>query len=472
MSKCTTFDLLLTAQTPVSHHDAAVQDDSNRMLFNRQKQIVRRTIPSDIIGQEWVNRIVNQEPVPLGLKELFDGLSFPEFVSVCIAHRFITIYNGLDGTGLFEGMQRYERLETRLRMAAISATTLHNLWDRLCTTLVVPVHPGKEDRPLLTLLSLPIGLQQMVLKSIVTDYRSIVALARLWADTVKQLNPKYAEKAGMEPLLAQADAPEVHLWYDAIQIVPTSDDVQVLEVPVVSANSLRHQLVREPAWQHLCWALGLNPAQPGQGPVPAGVEAIFYNGGNLVKGVTEPSGAFTFTQQIKAAYPSLDLLGGCTNSFTLGESKLRMAGWLVCSENREALRGTSAYDLPNARMSIYDMMDDVTLTRQAGTNGTGQMIFSFETLAAGVQIFTRFSLAPFAPDLTKGALLAAVDWFLQNDNTVGGSAARGFGHCVGEWISAVDPCTTLYEDYLAANREALIEGMVTGKMGTSTKVLS
>lgn len=38
------FDLLLTALTPISHHDPAITDGSNTLTFNRQKQYVRRSM--------------------------------------------------------------------------------------------------------------------------------------------------------------------------------------------------------------------------------------------------------------------------------------------------------------------------------------------------------------------------------------------------------------------------------------------
>ena len=39
-----TFELVLTAKEPISHHDPATGNDSNTLTFNRQKQFVHHTL--------------------------------------------------------------------------------------------------------------------------------------------------------------------------------------------------------------------------------------------------------------------------------------------------------------------------------------------------------------------------------------------------------------------------------------------
>ncbi len=465
------YELLLTADTPVSHHDPAVQDDSNRMLFNRQKQLRAGDYPTTLPDRALVGVILADHKVPQSIVDLFIDVTFPEFVATALTRLFIDFYNSNDGTGLFEGMERYARLEARLHQAAICSHTLRGWWDRLCATMQVPIHGGDHDDALLRLLTLPIGLQQFVLRALSDDYRSIVALARLWHTTEKQRSPEYAAKAGKGdpgPLVM------VH-WDDADdRMAPVIGGAQVLEVPAVSGNSLRHQLVREPAWLHLCEHLDLSEAEPGKGPVPPGVEAIFYNGGNIAAGAKQPTNTHYLANRARALYPSLDLLGGVTDSFDLGESRLTVAGWLVCRENRDALIGSPAYDLPAASVSVYDMLDDVTLTRQAGRTGLGQMIYSFETLCPGVQVLCRLGLSPYTGIVTRGALVAAVETYLANVPNIGGQAARGFGHVHGEWLTRPDDgdAREQYEAYLVANRDALRAGLCDGTLGTGSRILS
>lgn len=463
------YELLLTLDTAVSHHDPAVQDDSNRMLFNRQKQLLPIVGGAAMTTPEQMDRIAGAHLVPLDVAAIMQDLSFPEFVGVVLARMFLDMYNSQEGTGLFEGKERYSRLETRLHMAAIPAVSLRTWWDRLCKTLDVGIHAGAHDVALMDLLSLPSGTQQLALRALTDDYRSIVSLARLWHTTAKLASEEYAQKAGVEAMVQ----PLQRLQF----AVPESGacGVRVVEVPAVSGNSLRHQVVREPGWLHLCNALGLTAAQPGQGQVPPGVEAIFYNGGNIEAGAKQPSNVHALANAARALYPLLDLLGGVTDSFDLGESRLRVAGWLVCKENREALRGSPAYDLPSASVSVYDMIDDVTLTRQAGHTGLGQMIYTFETLLSGAQIVCRLVLAPQTSLATQGALVAAVETFLDQDNTIGGQAARGFGWVHGQWLGdapTLKEDRQVYEDYLKHNRDALLAGLMDGTLGTGSKILS
>jgi hypothetical protein len=324
---------------------------------------------------------------------------------------------------------------------------------------------------LLTLLrAAPLGIQQIVQRTLSENYRSVVALSRLWHTEAKCLSPAYAASLERPPVTQL-----VHLHWPAEQLASSASASRVVEIPAVSGNSLRHQIVREPAWLHLCQCLGLEPAAPGQGPVPPGVEALFYNGGNIVAGAKAPSNAFALAARARALYPSLDLLGGVTNSFDLGESRLRVAGWLICAENLPALQGSPAYDLPAATVSIFDLLDDTTLTRQATNAGVGQMIYSFETLAAGIQIICRLVLTPYTPPITGGALVAAVETFLSDDGQIGGQGRVGYGWTTGRWLRDPYGNTDLrraYETYLLDNRDRLIAGLRDGTLGTGAIVVS
>lgn len=465
-----TYDLLLTLATPASHHDPADQTDSNRQLFNRQKHLLPIAASPAMPDQASVDDLCEAHPVPGDIADVFGDLSFAEFSATALVRLFIDLYNSPDGEGLFGGLERYRFLETRLHAAAVVSPTLRSLWNRLCDGLQVGIHGSAHDAVLFGLLSQPPGMQQLVLRALADEYRSVVALARLWHTTAKLQDERYADRIGV-PVGAGSRV----LTFDATRIPAGSDRAAVVEVPAVSGNSLRHQVVREPAWQHLCANLGLAETEPGKGPVPPGVEALFYNGGNIQAGSKQPSNTHALAQRARALYPVLDLLGGVTDSFDLGESRLSVAGWLVCRENRTAFAGSSAYDLPAAEVSAFDLLDDVTLTRQAGRTGLGQMIYSFETLCAGAQVLCRLSLAPWTAYPTRGALVAAVDWYLANIPNVGGQSARGFGHVTGEWLGCPEGSAGAkaeYEGYLSANRMALVEGLMGGTLGTGARILT
>jgi hypothetical protein len=450
------FDLLLTFQTQVSHHDPAVGDGSNTLTFNRQLQTVERDVAAYALAQQTVDAFCETHPVPLDLQPVFAQCTFQEFTADALVRLMLDTYNSPDGVGVFSGMDRYEKLESRVRAAATRSFSLRGFWARLCRDLQLPIHGGDTDAKLLAFYALPRGLQQDVLALLVREYRSAVTIARAWHAGAKLAIDFYADAVGAETQTM------VVMAYDASVLGGESHEIVTLDVPAVSANSLRHQIVREPGWVHLVSALGLTD-------VPPGVEALFINGGNIRAGAKSPTNAAQLALAIRQMYPLLDLLGGNCDSFDLGEGRLSVAGWVVCRENADAIAGTSAESLPLADMSIFDMLDDVTHTRQATEEGLGQMIWNFETLAKGLNILVKLDLHPFTSDVTRAALFAAVEQFRQHP-TIAGQSARGFGWCKADWLGDVDADTKLYADYLAANQDALVEGIVGGQMGTGAQI--
>jgi len=450
------FDLLLTFTTQVSHHDPATGDGSNTLTFNRQTQLVKREVSAYSLAQERMTAFCQANPVPAGLQPVFEQTTFQEFAASALVRLLLDMYNSLEGTGVFSGMDRYEKLESRVRSAATRSFTLRGFWARLCHALRLPIHAGDDDVVLMTFYGLPRGLQQDMLSLIVREYRSVVTLARAWHTISKTANDYYANAIGSEVQSL------VIMSFDATQIGSKALDIVPLEVPAVSANSLRHQVVREPAWYHLVGALELSSVLPG-------VEALFSNGGNIKKGVKAPSNAADLARIIRGAYPPLDLFGGCCDNFDLGEGRLSVAGWVVCRENAESIAGTPAEFLPLAGVSIFDMLDEVTHTRQATEAGLGQMIWNFETLATGLNILVRLSLHPFTSDISRSALFAAVEQF-RRQPTIAGQAARGFGWCRADWFGNDEHDVTEYETYLVENREKLVAGIENGKLGTTTPI--
>ncbi len=467
-------DLILTAQTALSHHDPAVQDDSNRNLFNRQRVLLAGPPPSALPDQETVDRLCARHPVPVALAPVFADVSFAEFVGAALVRLFLDTYNGRnngDGEGAFSGRERYSRLEARLRHAAVGTATLRQWWDRLCRGMGVGVHPSEIDVDLLELLTVPSGVQQLALRALTDGYRTVVALGRAWHQLRKAQSERYAKAAG------QAVEPTdlVPLAFNASRIARVGDaQATVVDVPHVQANTLRHAVLRGPSFVHLAALLGLSPTRPGQGTLPPGAEAIFSNGGNIAAGAKQPADPYALAQQVRHRFPSLDLLGGVTDSFDLGESRVRVAGWLVCRENARALAGTPAEALAQTSVSAFDMLDDVTQTRRASGAGEGQMIFSFEALVQGAAVLCRLDLSPWTGELTRGALVAALDTFAENP-VIGGSAARGFARVWVERHDALrngEAARDAYERYLALNRDTLRAEIESGTLGARAVVIA
>ena len=491
-----TYGLLLTAASPISHNDPAVTDKSNRNLFNRQKQIVHREHSGAMPTQAQVDAVCAAWPAPEDFAGLLTDLSFPEFVACCLTRLFVDIYGrrgGGNGEGLFAGTTRYAMLEPRLQQAAVRSQSLRGWWNRVSTDMLVGIPEMRYDDYLLPLLTLPRGLQAQVLEVMAKEHRSIVQIARQWAAARKLQIPEYAEKAD----LPMSGGDVVLSW---ARPDGAAGSQVIAEVPAVQPNSLRHSVVREPSLLHLYDRLGLRPAFPGGGPLPAGAEALFANGSNIAngsevpdalgqvegridqllrhggnrpEGTKEASNAYLLANTIREHYPSVDLLSGCADAFDLRESRLYVGAWLVCRENAGALAGTQAAELPEIRVSAYDLLDDVTMTRQGEGKAGGQMIFGGETLCAGARIYATLQLHPSTRDLTHGALVAAVETYLQAPK-VGGQAARGFGWMSGEILSRPDAgdVRALYEEYLAEGRDRLRGWLVDGTLGCGVRVVS
>lgn len=459
-----TLELVLTALTPISHHDPAINDKSNTLVFNRQKRLLKAQAPSGVVTALQMQPITQSHLVPEALIPLFEQFSFAQFVATATVRLWLDIYNGEDGTGLFSGMGRYDMLWPRLRVSAIRSANLRQLWDRTCNQMKVGIHPSKYDESLIALFALPVLVQYAAVKTIEAEYDSLTAVARYWHTEQKNADPQYAAKSGKQSVnLVALEFPE------SIQPIQSC---RPIDMPEISSNSVRHQLVRWPSWVHLYQSLGLKSSFPGGGDLNDMLESTFVNGGNIKQGASRPSWAFTAATKIRQLYPSLDLLRGNIEKFDLGESPLSVASWLVCDENSDILDESSAHALP--RPSVFDLVDDTVRTRQATESGVGQMIYNYETLSAGSQVLVRLKLSPMASDLAKGALVAAVSTYEQMA-VVGGQSARGHGHMAVEWSRILpnqDELLSAYEAHFATNGDNMRLGLLDGTLGTGQELVN
>jgi len=454
--------ILLTALTPISHHDPATQDGSNVLTFNRQRQVIDRKILGKPVDQTTIDDFCAAHPVPLSVHDALSGMMFSEFVATALIKIMIQMYNSQDGTGLFSGMERYALLESRTHAAAVRSSTLQALWSTICRDMQFPIHGGIKDFELLCFFALPLSIQEAAIGSLVKNYRTVLISARVWAQQEKLGNEQYANALGLDLTTDQLQV----LRFNANDIRENFERM-VIEVPAVSANSLRHQMIREPGWLHLFDALDLSGET-----LPVEAEAIFYNGGNIKSGAKQPSNAYALARTVRQTYPLLNLLGGVCDSFDLGESLLSVSAWLVCSENASAL---GDIDSPMKSISAFEMLDNITHTRQATGQGVGQMIYNFEVLVPGTQFLVRLALKSYADRLAIGALSTALKTYLNDSPTIAGQSSRGFGVVGADWAqrpAEMGQAEIEYATYLAENHNLLREGILNGTLGTSVRVVS
>lgn len=447
--------------SPLSHHDPDQADKSNVSLFRRQAQHVPVRDTGRLPSQDDINALAEGYPVPADIAPLMADLTLPEFVASALVKTFIARYGGMEGTGLFEGMQRYLRLEERASQSAVQAGSLLAFWGHLCRTMQVPGAVGDVSPAAVRLLTLPAALGQMVLRTLAETPAPIMMIARLWAEQERLQSPEYAKAAGQDA----ASAESVVLSLDASSLIAGAETI-TLQLPQYSANALRHELVREPLMWHLYQALGI----PFDGPL-ASRTALHYNGGDLKR--SGSAGVFWARKAIRETYPHLALLSGSTDTFMLGESNLRVHVWLVCRENRRALAPLGI----EADVSAFDLLDRVTLTRHASRLGGHESVqtampFTFEALVPGAEIVARLGLTPYAQDLEEGALATAVETFRRLDGTLGGQAARGYGRVEIGWLGDAPGHGEAYQAYAVEHAEVLKAGIEDGTLGTGREVIT
>jgi len=168
-------------------------------------------------------------------------------------------------------------------------------------------------------------------------------------------------------------------------------------VPSISENALRAVLFRNPLHDDLLSRLAI-----GRGDLPQSVVNLLFSGGNMAAGSKAPGDEMTLGHQVKRLYPSLDLLGGAVDGFILPRSRLRMAAWLVAREYAPALRLIAPDLVAEAEgISAYDMLTEETRTRGTGAESDGnQMLYTYETLAAGAKLLVEVSIDMHTPDAT------------------------------------------------------------------------
>lgn len=453
------FSVLLTAATPISHFDPATGKSGNTLSFNRRRQIVRRNGHALEYTQETIDSVTELLTIPVQLVTVFEQLGAVSFTATGMLRLFLDAHNTSAGIGMFEGAARYEGFANRVQQAAIRSDTLLAFWARLSNMLGVSVTGEHYDAILHVLFGLPLGVQFQVLRTIESDYLSLVPIARAWHTMNKLSREEYAEKAGKDKVSLMT------MSYSAISAATLGDTV-ILDVPYISTNDIRHQ-IRAAGHAHLMNALGIRMSNPGYGDMPHAIAALFENGGNLEQGAKQGSDAGTLAASIRDRFPLLALLGGNLVSFDLGTSEMAVRATIVCTEN------APIEDDVVADHSIYDLLDDVTETRQASKAGVGQMIRNFETLAAGTQVHVAALINPFSSDIVRGAAVAAINTWLHH-TYIAGQRARGYGHMTGQilqqWPTAADDLV-IYESYLANHAAELRSALADGTMGTD-KVLA
>lgn len=233
-------------------------------------------------------------------------------------------------------------------------------------------------------------------------------------------------------------------------------------VPAISENSLRSTIFREPLADHLVQMLDIEP-----GTLPQSVMNLLYAGGNLGAGAKAPAQEQALGTSIRSLYPSIDLLGGAVDVFILPRAALRVACWLVAEEYAGILHHVAPELEDEARLvSAFDMLGEETRTRGTGANSDGnQMLYTYETLAAGAKILVEVTVDGTASPATLGAAAHALSCW---DGYIGGQGRQGRGRM--SVISSNLPDSMPYLDHLVGHADAMRDGLLDGTFGTGVQL--
>lgn len=463
-----------TLLSPASHHDPNLGGEANQRLYNRQ--LVRipyepQATPAPITA-EAMQHLATEFPIPEECYPIFADEPFARFVGIAIIKTFIDRYgrarDGGDwGTGLFTGVTAYRRLQNRIEMAAPRAVNLKEFWSILGRDMQCGAVAGSDK--IFRLLAIPSSIHHETLFHLQKHAAMVVEMARHWVRYTRLANEKYA-KEKKEP---QASGKTVTLTFPDPTPNQETDEISVA-IPCHSGNDIRHRL-RYASMLHLLSKLGLGTNTE----LPNGVKALLENGGNIAKGASSPSTEYELIQTIHEKFPSLGLLGGCTDGFILGDSNLQsVAAWWFGREYNTALTHIFGVE---AKHSVIDMLDDWTLHRHSSQRHTvSPMPYSFETVSAGATLYVSFQLSPWVSDpdddahLQYGAFWSALKTYEAIDATIGGQIAKGFGKVKIDILEAdtdaLINASEKYEEYLKQNKEELVFGLKKGTLGTNAVV--
>jgi len=441
--------------SPMSHHEPNSTDKSNRNLFRRQAKILPNTNNSEVSLDD-LN--FDKIKVPSSLTKIFENETVDTFIASAIFASFISEYGSGEGTGLFSGMERYRFLEERFAQSATISNTLLEMWGNACRLLQTPALRKYDTIPILELFKLSNSIQTAVLRNIASKPRTALMLAQVWVDSLKLRSGNYAKASGKE----QNNEEMVNIDFTNKSISCSENITNILSV---SSNTIRHQMVREPAMLHMYNKLGLNFDETNNI-----VTSLFYNGGSVKKGGSVGGNIFWTRKTVKEKYPVLGLISGCINNAILGDGNLSIHSWVVCKENQSILDKLNI----KSTSSINEMVDEWTLNHHVNRVDGSPMPFDFETLMEGAEIIVRFGFSPYSNQLQRGSLAAAIETFKSDTPFIGGQSSRGFGYVDVSMVESnkYDESLAAYNEYLQNNKKSLRDGLLDNTLGNKTVVIS
>jgi len=218
---------------------------------------------------------------------------------------------------------------------------------------------------------------------------------------------------------------------------PVSTDMGMLWLPVISANAIRHRIIREPSARWLVDKYGLS------GKLILRQLNFLFHGGALTDSNSRESTNTLAT--LRELFPMIRLLGASLPNQICPGLLSADRGILICRENIRRLRSIlpSGWDVPDALPSAETWIGKFQYTRADASKshpddlvrglppemkiaGEGLMIYGGEQVNAGAMFAHGFRLSR-ATMVEIGCLLLAFRNWSEAGATIGGQASRGHG---------------------------------------------
>ncbi len=212
---------------------------------------------------------------------------------------------------------------------------------------------------------------------------------------------------------------------------------QVVKVPIISGNSIRHRCIREPGSDYIVSATGL------YGKCSIDILNYLYNGGSLTKSATNEN--MKIIAAMQSLLPLIRLLGGSLPSQIVNGSLIVKRAILICLENLDQLQ----HHVPESHqcdtsklMSCHDFIGSYQYTRgdarrnenakrsldkevEVGSD-SNLMIYSGQTIIPGALFWHGFVLQNVSI-LEFGALVHALESWASCSGSLGGASRIGHG---------------------------------------------
>lgn len=236
---------------------------------------------------------------------------------------------------------------------------------------------------------------------------------------------------------------------------------KVIEVPVISGNSLRGVLRRRAGYKFL-ELLGIRKET-----LVEGLQHALFSGGMLKKGAEGGVIDTSFVSKVRQNVPYLSLFGTVLGQQMI-QSKLDVGQLVPIACQTKGRTGIdsdiSIYSLLDERSATRrDDMEDKTKGIQDPEEQKQQMRYTHEVLVAGTEFYHYFTLKS-CNDIEKGAFWSTIADFSKYPK-IGGLGCRGFGMIKLNY-NIQDEQAQKYEAWVTENKDTItkylkdLEGIV------------